>query len=61
LKTVPENLHGRESGTVFGPLHSPDLTPRGSLKDKDYETTPHTLEELINTIRIEISAISEEL
>jgi hypothetical protein len=32
----------------------------GSLKDKVYETTPHTLEELINTILIEISAISEE-
>jgi len=44
----------------LGLLHSFDLTPWGSIKDKVYETTPHTLEELTNTTRIEISAISEE-
>jgi len=42
------------------PLHSPDLTPWGSIKDKVYETTPHILEELTDTVHIEISAISEE-
>jgi hypothetical protein len=60
LKTVPENLHGRKLGAVFGSLRSPDLTPSGSLKDQGYKTNPHTLEDIIITIGIEISAISGE-
>jgi len=42
------------------PLHSSNLTAWRSIKDKVYEATPHTLEEITDTIRIEISAISEE-
>jgi hypothetical protein len=57
---VPENLHGRELGTVFGSLYSPDLTPSGSLKDEVYKRNPHTLEVLVITIATEISAISGE-
>jgi hypothetical protein len=56
---VPEKLHGNES-TAFGPLLSPDLTPWGSLKDQLYKRNPHTLEDLIITIGIEISAVSGE-
>jgi hypothetical protein len=32
----------------------------GSSKDKVYETNPHTVEELRNNVRYEISAISGE-
>jgi hypothetical protein len=45
------------------PAHSPDLNPCdfylwGNLKQKVYKTNPHTIEELKENIRHELSAIS---
>jgi len=57
---VSENSHGRDLGTVFGSLHSPDLTSSVSLKGEVYNRNPHTLEELVIAIDIEISEISGE-
>lgn len=61
FKTLPESLDDRVISCTLWFLYSTDLTPCdyylwGSLKHKACKTNPHTLQELRNNIRSEISA-----